>query len=276
MIDLHLHTTASDGTLSPAELVTRAKAAGLTTIGVADHDTMAAVPELEALTREAGLDFVPGIEITAVWNAKDIHILGYFLDCRARALAGFLDEQRDDRERRAREIGTKLAALGAAIDMERLVHEAMGRTIARPIIARALVAAGHVRDVQEAFDRYLAEGQPAYSGRIGATPRQVIDLIAREGGISAFAHPGVTKQDGLLSDLAGQGLRAVEVYHTEHSPDETSRYLAFARERGLLVTGGSDFHGDGVYRAVGLGTVGLPADDFDQLRAAAGSAARQA
>ncbi len=265
MIDLHLHTTASDGALSPADLVVLAKASGLSTIAVTDHDTMSAVPELQELSREAELTLVPGIEMTSVWHGRDIHVLGYFLDWRSPRMTEFFAARSGERVGRARRIGERLRRLGAPLDIDALVEEAAGRAIGRPDIARALVEAGHVPSVQEAFDRFLADGAPAAVMHVAETPHEVVALIDAQGGIASFAHPGVTKQDGLLEELAGAGLHAVEVYHPDHSAEDTARYLALARAHGLLVTGGSDFHGEDGHRAVALGDVTLPAREFDRL-----------
>jgi 3',5'-nucleoside bisphosphate phosphatase len=267
MIDLHLHTTASDGALSPAELVACAQGAGLTTIAVTDHDTMGAVPELAVLTREAGLGFVPGIEVTTLWRGRDIHLLAYFLDWRSPRVAELLSSQCQARAVRARRIGERLRTLGAPLDIDGLISTADLRAIGRPAIARALVEAGHVPSVQAAFDSFLAEGASAWVTHVAEAPREIIRFIDEEGGIASFAHPGVTRQDDLLDELAISGLHAVEVYHPEHSADDTARYLTFARKRGLLVTGGSDYHGETGRRTDGFGSVVLPDDEFQRILA---------
>jgi len=262
MIDLHLHTTASDGTDSPVELVAACRTAGLTVIGVADHDTMAAVPEMAQAARDPGIGFVPGIEITAAWQGRDIHVLGYFLDHRSRELMALLDAQRADRIRRARLVAERLEALGAPIDIEALIVRSKGRPLLRPNIAQALVDRGHVRDSQEAFDRYLGDDKPAFVPRAGATPVEVVDLIRRVGGVSSLAHPGVTRQDALIAELAAAGLDALEVYHADHSEEDTSRYLALAGQLGLAMTGGSDYHGARSHHAHGFGVVTVPDEEF--------------
>jgi len=262
MIDLHLHTTASDGTDAPAELVAACCAAGLTVVGVADHDTMAGVPEMAQAARDAGIGFVPGIEITAAWQGKDIHVLGYFLDHRSPELLAFLDTQRADRIRRARLVAERLAALGAPIDIEELILRSKGRPLLRPNIAQALVDGGHVRDDREAFDRYLGDDKPAFVPRAGATPAEVVELIRRVGGVSSLAHPGITRQDGLIPDLAAAGLDALEVYHADHTDEDTARYIALAERLGLAVTGGSDYHGGGSRHGYGFGVVTLPDVEF--------------
>lgn len=270
MIDLHLHTTASDGRLSPAALVARTSQAGLRTIAVTDHDTTAALDEVRAAARPLGIEVVTGIELTAVHAGRDVHILGYFFDPADAPLAALLDTQRSRRVARLREIGRRLESLGVPIDVEGILNDGSGpgRAVGRPLIARALVERGHVGSVQEAFDRYLASGQPAFVPREGRGPAAFIDAMHRAGGVASFAHPGVTRQDALIEPLVAAGLDAIEVYHSDHTPEMQQTYLQFARRLGVLVTGGSDFHGDGERRAT-LGAVSLPADDFAALAAAA-------
>ena len=262
MIDLHLHTTASDGTDAPAELTRVCRDAGITTMAVTDHDTTAALQESAREAQRAGIEFVPGIEVTAAWEGRDVHILGYFIDDASPALRAFLGAQLADRVRRARQVGERLAALGAPIDVEALIERQHGQPLLRPHIAAALVEAGHAADGADAFDRFIGEGKPAYVARRGATPQQVVAIIRDAGGLSSMAHPGVTRQDGLIPGLADAGLDALEVYHTDHGADETARYLAMARRLGLAITGGSDFHGFRSAHSNGFGTVCLPAPDF--------------
>jgi predicted metal-dependent phosphoesterase TrpH len=269
MIDLHLHTTASDGTDTPAGLVRACRGAGITAMAVTDHDTTAAVLGTDAAAREAGIGFVPGIEITAAWNGRDIHVLGYFIDTGSPGLTEFLAGQIRDRIRRARAVGDRLAALGAPVDMEALVDRMQGRPVLRPDIARALVEAGHVRMASEAFDVYIGEGRPAYVARQSATPAEIVAIIRRAGGISSMAHPGVTGTDDLIPALAAAGLDALEAYHTDHSAEDTDRYLRLAGELGLAVTGGSDYHGARSEHSNGFGAVGLPDPDFAAFSARA-------
>jgi predicted metal-dependent phosphoesterase TrpH len=269
VIDLHMHTTASDGTCSPSELVDRVGRAGVHTFAVADHDTVEAVPETAELARRVGMTCIPAVEITAVYEGKDVHVLGYFVDPQSPTLRTFLDAGRADRLRRARAMSDRLAELGVPIDMDALLAAAggpnSGKAIARPVVARALVAAGHVADVQEAFDRYLADGGPAYVARIGASPAEVVGIIGEAGGVASLAHPGPLKKDGLIDALAAEGLTALECFHSEHDDQATRRYLEIARRLGLAVTGGSDFHGPGTRRSESFGKVGLPQHYFDDF-----------
>lgn len=270
MIDLHLHTTASDGVDAPEALVANCAAAGLSVIAVTDHDTIDAVPAVEAAARDSGLRFVPGIEITAVWQQKDVHVLGYFLDHRAPALMAFLTDQRKDRIRRARVIGRRLAAMGVPIDIEQVIASAGGKPVSRPFIARALVDAGHVKNWREAFERYLGEGCPAFAPRAGVTIEDAIQIIKKSGGLASLAHPGLTRIDDIIADLGHAGLGAIEVYHPDHADADTNRYLALARRLDLGITGGSDYHGDQSHHPGGLGRFVVPGDDFDDLCRRAG------
>ena len=277
MIDLHLHTTASDGRLSPAQLVARARASGLTTIAVTDHDTVAAIAEASEVARAAGIRVVPGIEVTAVDEGRDVHMLGYFFDPRSETLASVLEHQRALRVSRVREIGARLAALGMVIDVESVLLAAAARpgsSVGRPQVARELVRAGYVASVQDAFDKWLATGRPAFITRTGPRPAAIVDAIHEAGGIASMAHPGVTNRDELIGPLAEHGLDAIEVYHSDHSVEDQQHYQLIAKRRNLLVSGGSDFHGDDpadlrakparAKRGI-LGVVSLPAADFAAL-----------
>jgi len=268
VIDLHLHTTASDGRATPRQLVDRAAAAGISVLSVTDHDTVAALADTARHAVAAGLAFVPGIEITTVWNGSDVHVLGYFVNPGTPGLIEFLARQRADRIRRVQAIARRLAELGLRIDVDRLVREAAGqggRSIGRPQIGRALVEAGYVASLREAFDRYLGHGKAAFVPRHAPPPEVAIDLIAEAGGISSLAHPGLLGCDDIIPGLARGGLDAIEAYHCDHAPADRERYLALAAEHGLAVTGGSDYHAEPGYGAQVLGVVGLPAEAFGRL-----------
>ncbi len=273
MIDLHLHTTASDGRLSPAQLVARAKAAGLTTISVTDHDTVAAIADVTAAAAAVGMRVVTGIEVTAVDQGRDVHMLGYFFDAASASLAAVLEHQRALRVLRVRDIGGRLATLGMAIDVESVLLAAAARpgsSVGRPQVARELVRAGYVTSVQDAFDKWLATGKPAFINRTGPSPATIVDAIHDAGGIASMAHPGVTKRDELIGPLAEHGLDAIEVYHSDHAPEDQYYYRLIAERHGLLISGGSDFHGEDpavparMKRGI-LGVVSLPPDAFAAL-----------
>jgi len=270
VIDLHLHTTASDGRCTPEELISRAVAVGLRTAAVTDHDTMAAVEPAAVAAHAHGLELVPGIEITSVAGGKDVHVLGYFVDPRTPGLSETIADQRARRAARARAIADGLAKMGAPIDVDALLataQERSGKAIARPQIAQALIAAGHASSVAEAFDRFLGEHSPAYVPHTGASPADVIRLIVAGGGIASFAHAGYTKQDHLIAGLVDHGLGAIEAFHSSHDESDTNRYLDMANRLGLVVTGGSDYHGEGVRRAEFFGVTHLPAHEYQRFLA---------
>ncbi len=268
MIDLHLHTTASDGRSAPDVLVREAQTAGITIMAVTDHDTVAGIAPAAAAAAAAGVEFVAGIEITAVADGRDLHMLGYFIDVAAPELGPFLARQRAERRRRVQAIAARLDQLGAPIDEAALLARAdrqAGKSVGRPLVAAALIEAGHASDVSDAFNRYLAEGRPAFIERGGAPPADIIGLIARAGGLSSFAHPGKMGRDEIIPGLIDAGLSAIEVYHPDHTADDVQRYETIARRAQLLVTGGSDYHGPGSGRTAGFGAVGLPASAYGDL-----------
>ena len=236
-------------------------------MSVTDHDTTAAVTEVRAAAREHDVRTVNGIEITAVDDERDIHVLGYFLDPDDEALGSFLLAQRAARIARVKAIGAQLAALGVPIAVDALVGQTSaesGRSIGRPQVARAMVAAGHVTNVQEAFDRWLARGRPGFVPREGASSEMVIRVIHGAGGIASLAHPGKLGLEPRLKALAHAGLDAVEVFHPDHDASLVQRYRVLARELDLLMTGGSDFHGDPAHGRE-PGGVRLPRAEFERL-----------
>lgn len=272
MIDLHLHTNASDGLYGPDELLRRARDVGLRIVSVTDHDTMAGVPGAMEAAADCGLHCVAGIEITAVLGARDVHILGYFLDPASIPLRDFLASLRADRIRRARQMAERLASVGCPIDIDTVLRDVAAdpdRAVARPRIAVELLRAGHVDSLAEAFDRLIGEGRPAYVPRSGATPREVVSLIRSAGGVAALAHPGLLRQDDLIPELVDAGMAAIEVYHGDHDEATQARYAAVARQYDLVMTGGSDYHGEGLGRHAALGTISVPAAEFERLRARA-------
>jgi predicted metal-dependent phosphoesterase TrpH len=279
VIDLHLHTAASDGLLPPADLVERIQAAGISAFSVTDHDTVAGLEAAADAAAARGMRFVTGIEVTAIQDGRDLHMLGYGIDPRSPALLAFLEKQRELRRHRVHLVLDRLAALGVPIDPAPVLASDSegGRTVGRPHVAREMVRAGYVRSVSEAFDSWLATGRPAFVPRDGASPAEVVAVIHEAGGVAAMAHPGVTNRDGLLTELVAHGLDALEVWHSDHDEAAARRYAALAGTLGLLMTGGSDFHGDGEDRVNGLGRVGMPEQAFSALLARLeGSGARLA
>ncbi len=268
MIDLHLHTTASDGLLAPSALVARAAARGLETISVTDHDTLAGLAEAGEEAQRHGVRLVTGAEITAVEDSRDVHMLAYFIDPSNAAFATFLAAQRSDRLQRVREIAVRLAALGSPIEDELLLASAAGnpgRSIGRPQIADALIAAGRAVDRNDAFDRFLSEDSPAFVPRRGPGPEAVISVVRQAGGLVSMAHPGLTKMDHIIPRLAAAGLASLEVRHSDHDPATEERYRQMAALLGLAVSGGSDFHGDTSRRADSMGKITMSADELAAL-----------
>jgi predicted metal-dependent phosphoesterase TrpH len=268
VIDLHMHTTASDGRCSPEELVSRAAAAGLTTIAVADHDTVAGCTAARTACAAAGLAFVTGIEITAIRFGGDVHVLGYFIDLDSAPLQTFLATQRERRLERVREMIARLRPHGIELDAAAILRaglEDSTKSVGRPWIARALVAEGHVASTTEAFDRWLTRGRPAYVPRAGAPPEEVFARIHDAGGIASLAHPGLLEHDDWIPEFAAAGLDAVEAYHSEHDTLMTATYLSIAKRFTLGISGGSDYHADDTHGAARLGVIALPREDFDDL-----------
>ena len=269
MIDLHTHTTASDGRCTPAELVARASAAGITVLSVTDHDTVAACEAVAAACAGAAIEFVSGLEITAVRSEADVHVLGYFLDPRSASLLAFLSEQRQQRVDRIRRIISKLAGHGLYLDADAMLQPALddpSRSVGRPWVARAMVAAGYVKSTDVAFSAWLSRGRPGFVPREGAGPEDVITRIHDAGGIASMAHPGLLRRDDWIPPLAEAGLDALEAYHTDHGPDDTARYLALAAQLSLAVSGGSDYHADESHGAPRPGMTSLPPEEFERLR----------
>ena len=266
-IDLHLHTTASDGRLTPGELVDLAAAQGLRVMAVTDHDTTAALAEVDREARRHGIQAVPGIEITAIEADRDIHVLGYLFETGHERLAAMLAQQRATRIARIEAIARRLEASGVPIDVEPLLEQARresGRSLGRPQVARAMIDAGHVSGTQEAFDHWLVPGRPGFVPREGPTIEAVIEVIHQAGGIASIAHPGQRALGERIPALAAAGLDAVEAFHPDHDAAQTHEYAEIARRLNLLVTGGSDFHGDPEH-GLEPGSVTLPAAEWERL-----------
>ncbi len=268
MIDLHTHTTASDGRCAPAELVARAATAGVSVLSVTDHDTVAGYEAAAAAAATAGIELVPGIEITAVVDGADVHVLGYFIDVHSPRLLAFLAEQRRRRIDRVRRIIEILASHAVVLDSDTILQPGLddpGIAVGRPWIARALVAGGHVADSNQAFTRWLGRGRPAFVPRLGAAPREVVARIHEAGGVASLAHPGLLGHDEWLPGFAADGLDALEAYHSKHDDTVTGHYLSAAAGLGLVVTGGSDYHADEAHGSAGPGSVSLPPDAYARL-----------
>ncbi len=267
--DLHVHSTASDGNLDPADLVSHATALGMTALAITDHDSVAAIPEALAVARDTDLTVIPGVELSASWEELDVHILGYFIDIDDASLLARLTELRQARLARARHMVERLRSAGLKVSIEDVLSLAEGGSVGRSHVARALVEQGHAEDTSDAFRRLIGRGRPHYVPKPVAEPEMVVRTIVEAGGLPVLAHPGITGVDGLIPQLVSVGLRGIEAYHGEHTPEQCGYYASIAAEHGLLVTGGSDFHGEGAPGS-GMGEVQMPDSVLHDLFAQAG------
>ncbi len=270
--DLHLHTTASDGRLTPAALVELARARGLEIIAITDHDSVGGVSEaLEEAGRGTGMTVVPGVEINTDLASGELHILGYFIDYRDADLALALHNIRESRVGRAQKMVEKLRRLGMLIEWSRVQDLAHGESICRPHIAQALLEKGYVASEREAFDQYIGRDGPAYVGRDKIQPADAVRIVKSAGGLPVLAHPaGIKDLNGLIIDLKVAGLVGLEAYYGEYDSNTVNRMARLAGEHGLLTTGGSDYHHFGDGREVPLGRVDVPEGSIRGLFRAAG------
>ncbi len=262
--DLHCHTTASDGSDTPAELVKLARDAGLAAIAVTDHDTLEGVKEAIAVGKELGIEVIPGVELSVQFHVGNMHMLGYLIDLDCKELQKVLARVQKARADRNPVILKRLQGLGLPVTMAELEAVAHGGQIGRPHIARLLTEKGYVKSVSQAFELYLKKGAPAYAPKSILTPEQAIGAIHRCGGVAVLAHPfslGLSRPDdldGVIADLVHKGLDGIECYYSEHSKEFTDTCLAIAKKYGLIVTGGSDYHGKAKpYIKLGRGKGGL-------------------
>jgi 3',5'-nucleoside bisphosphate phosphatase len=248
-IDLHTHSTASDGSYPPREVIRLARERGLRAIALTDHDTIDGLPEAMAAGLEFGIEVIPGVEISAEHPNGSMHILGYFLEYQSELLARRLGVLKQARLDRNPQIIAKLNQLGIPLTLEQVAAISGGGQMGRPHIAQALYQGGHVRTLQEAFDRYLGNHGQAFVNKFRFPPDEAIAMIREAKGVPVLAHPftlGLASAETLrprLAELKGLGLAGLECYYPEHSSGQQALYLSLARELGLLITGGSDFHG---------------------------------
>lgn len=267
-VDLHLHTVHSDGTHTPEEVVGFARRARLLAIAITDHDCVDAIPLARGAARAAGIELIPGVELSSSDGRSDVHILGYFLDPEADGFQAKLRVLRDGRLERAERTVERLAALGAAVSLERVVAIAGPGPVGRPHIAVALLEAGHVSSLDEAFERYIGYHAPAFVPKRTLDPGAAIEMIRGAGGVAVLAHPGSLRRDDLIPGLAAQGLTGIEVWHPKHDGARVRHYQALAGQHGLAISGGSDFHGGGRGEAT-VGDQPVPAELVELLRARA-------
>lgn len=274
LFDLHVHTTASDGTWTPAEVVREAALRGLAGVGITDHDTVAGIPEARAEAARMGIAVVPGVELGAEHRGEEVHVLGYFVDPLHPALQDTLNRLQAGRRMRMEGMLARLAQVGIPVSARRLEELAAGGVPGRAHVARLLVEAGHVGSVEEAFTRYLEPGRPGYVARERLSPPQAVRVIREAGGCAVLAHPGLLGDDAFIPELVAAGLNGIEAYYPEHDPRAVEKYEHLARKLGLIVTGGSDCHGPGSGYPVRLGKVAVPARVVQAVAAAAASVQR--
>jgi len=266
--DLHLHTHFSDGTFTPEELVERACSSGLSAIALTDHDTMEGCARAASACAAAGLEFVPGTELTAEYKNVEVHILGYFLDGTNERLLHEIAQCQSVRQERIHEMVRRLNQKRIPLDAGRVFAIANCRAPGRPHVARALVEEGYCTDLDQAFERFLKRGKPAWVPKRRIEAADAIELIHQAGGLAVMAHPALNRTDEIIPPIVKAGLDGIECFHTKHSTTAVERYLELADRYKLLVTGGSDCHGMSKGKPL-IGTIKLPSQHVDMLREAA-------
>ncbi|MFA4983838.1 MAG: PHP domain-containing protein [Candidatus Omnitrophota bacterium] len=265
--DLHLHTCFSDGTYTPEELVREASRSELSCIAIADHDTVEAIEPALAAAKSRELEVIPAIELTADYGGNELHILGYLFDHKNKFLQERLSSLKSDRAERMQKILSKLRDNGVILEAEDVFSFSRVGTVGRLHIAQAMVKRGIVNSTQEAFQRYIGDKSPAYVSGFRSSPQEAIALIRRTGGIAVLAHPYTLSRDEMLTQLLEWGLQGLEAYYPEHSQSQVNFYLKYAQEHNLLVTGGSDCHGD-AKPEVRIGTFRIPYALVEKLKEA--------
>ena len=274
-IDLHIHTTASDGSLTPSQVVRYAKEKNLKAISITDHDTIEGNEEAIMEGRREGIEVVPRVEISVDYSPGTMHMLGYFITIEDTPLKEKLTILQDSRADRNPKIVKKLNEMSLALTYDEVAQESGGGQIGRPHIARVLVKKGYVKSIQEAFNKYLGKGAPAYIDKFRLSAKEAITVITNAGGIPVLAHPFTLncnksdELDDLVERLVEQGLEGLEVYYSEHDERNTSHYHLLAKRYNLVITGGSDFHGknmQGIDLGTGRGNLKIPYTLLERLR----------
>jgi len=270
-VDLHLHSTASDGKFSPEDIVRKAAEGGLTVIALADHDTVDGItPALAAAKVFPRLKVIPCVEISTDVPDGEVHVLGYFVDYTDPKLKVTLEGMRNSRRGRARGMVTKLGKLGIRIEWQRVQEIAGDGTIGRPHIAQAMLEKGYVASVKEAFTKYISRDGPAYVEREKMTPQEAVELLLRTNGLPVLAHPlTINDPETLIIKLKAAGLAGIEAYYNDYTADEVSRLVSLANKYGLITTGGSDYHGLDNSTETMIGGADVPIEAAERLVALA-------
>lgn len=266
-VDLHIHSTASDGKLSPEAIVSKAAEVGLTVMSLTDHDSVEGVlPALEAAKAFPELRVIPGVEISTDMPYGQAHVLGYFIDYTSNELKSALERFRNFRQRRAREMIIKLRDLGIDIDRQRVQEIAGDGSIGRPHIAQVMLEKGYIMSFTEAFDKYIGQGGPAYVEREKMTPVEAAEMIVRAKGLPVLAHPfTVTDPEVTVIELKPAGLVGIEAYYKDYSADEIENLVSMAEKYDLITTGGTDYHGLDNSNEIMLGSVDVPLESVEKL-----------
>ncbi len=264
--DLHVHTFYSDSTFSPEEVVICAKEKGLSAIAICDHDTVDGIDPCMALGLKNGVEIIPGIEMSVEKMDAEIHVLGYFIDWKQEWLRKILKEIQDSRVERIFVMIEKLRGMGVKIDAEEVFKIAVNKgSVGRLHVAKAMLISGAIKNLREAFAKYIGFAKPCYVPYTKLSPVETMELILKAGGVPVIAHPDLIGNDDYIQEFVDHGLRGLEVYHTDHKPHVSKRYEAMAKDMGLLMTGGSDCHGMGKGRIL-MGTVRVPYELVEKLK----------
>jgi len=263
-IDLHIHTTASDGLLTPEKVVELAKELNLSAIAIADHDTVDGYESAKGIAKDIGVELISAVELSLSYQGRDFHLLGYLINCDDPTFKKKIEEFRQERLFRGEKMVEKLNELGVALRMETVKGIAKGASVGRPHLADALLKEEYVRSYNEAFARYLGYHAPAYVPKKYLTPEEGVELIHKVKGLAILAHPGTSHQDELIPDFMEMGIDGIEAYHSQYDRYQTNKYINLAKKFGLIYTGGSDCHGRG--DLILIGKVKVPYRCLEMLK----------
>ena len=264
--DLHLHTSYSDGVYAPREIVDKARAAGIFTLSITDHDNVGGFDQAVEYGKSVGVEVIPGVELSAAMGEKDVHILAYFIDCKSRSLLDYLSFFRYERLKRAERIVEKLNKINIPIKFESVQEQAGVGSLGRPHIASVMMEEGFIDSYREAFSKYIGVGGPAYEKKYQLSPEEAIRLIAESGGLSFLAHPGKYTSEVELALLIKAGLDGIEVVHPSHNEARQEHYRSVVSQYFLLESGGSDFHGGKRNDEAAFGTFWVPIQVVDAMK----------
>lgn len=268
--DLHIHTTASDGLLSPEEVVMWANRKRLKAIAITDHDTVNGIDSAFAAGKRYNVEIVPGIELSTIHGEEEIHILGYCINYKEQWFIDMLEKIHSSRFERAANMIAKLNNLGIDITLDEVIKTAEDGILGRPHIARVMMEKGYISSIKEAFKTYIGKGCPAYVERYKLSSSEAIDIIEKLDGVSVLAHPGLIRNKKHISEVIDLGIKGIEVYHSKHDENTTREVLSIANSRDLLITGGSDCHGMTVNNEPILGNFSIDYKCVERLKAVAG------